>query len=117
VSEFRVIVGLRLDRAEYYLGFDATGPGNADYRTVRGMLSDHLAELESQAKALRSVLATADPEAAERLLQDGVHVQVSEVVLRPRVSSAEFLPRLREVAGDRASLDAPPADDTSTLGP
>jgi hypothetical protein len=107
VSEFRIVVGLRLDRPEYYLGFEPVSVAGADYSTVRSMLTDHLDELESQVRALRSVLATNDPEVAERLLQDGVRVQVLEVILRPRLSPDEFLPRLRE----SASLDVLQASD------
>jgi len=105
MNEYRLVIGLRLDRPEYYLGFNLVSVDNSDYRTVRSMLQDHLDELEGQASALRSVLATPDPEEAERLLQDGLRVQVSEVIVRPRVSAADYLPRLREVA-----LDALPDD-------
>jgi len=100
VREFRLLIGLRLDRPEYYLGFDPVSVESPDYRSVRGMLTDHLDELEGHVSALRAVLATRDPEDAEHLLQDGVRMQVSEVILRPKVSAAEYLPRLREASPD-----------------
>lgn len=98
MNEYRLIVGLRLDKSEYYLGFDHVSVDNSNCRRVRSMLQDHLKELEGQVTALRAVLATQDPEEAERLLQDGVRMQVSEVILRPRLSIVDYLPRLRDVA-------------------
>ncbi|HTV74913.1 MAG TPA: hypothetical protein VME66_14540 [Candidatus Acidoferrales bacterium] len=104
MNEYRLVVGLRLDKPEYYLGFHPVRVDNSDYRSVRSMLRDHLDELEGQASALRAVLATQDPEEAERLLQDSVRMQCSEVILRPRLSVGDYLARLHEATPD-ALLD------------
>lgn len=111
MTEYRLVVGLRLDKPEYYLGFDRVSVENANFRSVREMLNDHLEELESHLFALRAILATRDPEEAEHLLQDGLRLQVSEVILRPRVSASTFLPRLREIAGEPAPSEMRSADD------
>jgi hypothetical protein len=58
--------------------------------TVRGCLEEHLRALRERADALASVLATDDPENAERLLFDQRHVIAREVTLQPRSESVAF---------------------------
>jgi hypothetical protein len=96
MSDFRVIVGLRLDRprTEYYLGFDSRTAGQGKFDSVRAMLADHLDELQRQSSAIRMILSTNDPEEAEGFLQDGVRLQVSEVILRPALGHEALLERL-----------------------
>jgi hypothetical protein len=57
---------------------------------VRGCLEQHLNALRQRADALASILATDDPERAERLLFDQVDVVAKEVTLRPRSSFTAF---------------------------
>jgi hypothetical protein len=57
---------------------------------VRTCLRKHLEALRRRVDALVSVLATDDPEKAERFLLDGVNVSVTEVVLRPRSDRTAF---------------------------
>lgn len=95
---FRVIVGVRLDREpmEYYLGYESPSARRADYTGVRKMLTGHLEELRLQTAALSAILASDDPEIAERYLQDGVQIQVSEVILRPKMGCEDVLPAIGE---------------------
>jgi hypothetical protein len=58
--------------------------------SVRACLEEHLNALRQRADALQSVLATDDPENAERLLFDQVDVVAKEVTLRPRCDSVAF---------------------------
>jgi hypothetical protein len=96
VSDFRVVVGLRLDRpgTEYYLGFDSRSARGSKFDSVRAMLEEHLDELQRQSAALRMLLSTKDPEEAESFLQDGVRLQVSEVILRPALETEALRERL-----------------------
>ncbi len=57
---------------------------------VRACLEEHLNALQKRANALQSVLATDDPEKAERLLFDQVDVVAKEVTLRPRCEFVAF---------------------------
>jgi hypothetical protein len=57
---------------------------------VRGCLEEHLKALRERADALVAVLATDDPEKAERLLFDQVHVIAKEVTLQPRSEFVAF---------------------------
>jgi hypothetical protein len=58
--------------------------------SVRGCLEEHLKALRERVEALLSVLATDDPEKAERLLFDQVHVIAKQVTLQPRNESVAF---------------------------
>jgi hypothetical protein len=58
--------------------------------SVRGCLEEHLKALRERVEALVSVLATNDPEKAERLLFDQVHVIVKQVTLHPRTERIAF---------------------------
>jgi hypothetical protein len=58
--------------------------------SVRGCLEEHLKALRQRIDALASVLATDDPEKAERLLFDQTHVIAREVILQPRSESVAF---------------------------
>jgi hypothetical protein len=58
--------------------------------SVRTCLQKHLEALRQRVDALVDVLATDDPEKAERFLLDGVSVSVTEVVLRPRSDRVAF---------------------------
>ncbi len=58
--------------------------------SVRGCLEEHLQALRERVDALASVLATGDPEKAERLLFDQVHVIAKEVTLQPRSRLVAF---------------------------
>jgi hypothetical protein len=58
--------------------------------SVRGCLEEHLRALRERVEALLSVLATDDPEKAERLLFDQVHVIAKQVTLQPRSESLAF---------------------------
>ena len=58
--------------------------------SVRGCLEEHLKALRQRTDALASVLATDDPEKAERLLFDQTHVIIKEVTLQPRSEFAVF---------------------------
>lgn|GEM_PF-6225024 len=58
--------------------------------SVRGCLEEHLKALRERVEALLSVLATDDPEKAERLLFDQVHVIAKQVTLQPRSESVAF---------------------------
>jgi hypothetical protein len=58
--------------------------------SVRGCLEEHLKALRERIEALLSVLATNDPEKAERLLFDQVHVIAKQVTLQPRSESVAF---------------------------
>jgi hypothetical protein len=77
VSDYRVIVGLRLDRprTKYNVGFDPCVSGGKKVDSVRSMLAEHLDELRRQSTALQAIL-----------------IQVSEVVLRPMLERARLLP-------------------------
>jgi hypothetical protein len=57
---------------------------------VRDCLREHLAALRKRVDALQAILATQDPENAERLLFDQAEVAVTEVVLRPRSEFVAF---------------------------
>lgn len=57
---------------------------------VRACLQEHLTGLRQRIEALQAILATDDPEHAERLLFDHVNVSVTEVTLRPRNERAAF---------------------------
>jgi hypothetical protein len=103
MSDYHVIVGLRLDRprTEYYVSFFPRGEDGKKFDSVRSMLTEHLDELNRQTTALHAILATTDPEEAERFLQDGVRLQVSELLLRPKLEKETLLPRLSAgFAGD-----------------
>ena len=58
--------------------------------SVRGCLEEHLKALRKRVEALLSILATDDPEKAERLLFDQVHVVAKQVTLQPRSESVAF---------------------------
>jgi hypothetical protein len=58
--------------------------------SVRGCLEEHLKALRERVEALLSVLATDDPEKAERLLFDQAHVIAKQVTLQPRSESVAF---------------------------
>ena len=58
--------------------------------SVRGCLEEHLKALRKRVDALATVLATDDPEKAERLLFDQAHVISKEVTLQPRSESVAF---------------------------
>jgi hypothetical protein len=58
--------------------------------SVRACLEEHLKALRKRVEALLSVLATDDPEKAERLLFDQVHVIAKQVTLQPRSESVAF---------------------------
>jgi hypothetical protein len=58
--------------------------------SVRGCPEEHLKALRERVEALLSVLATNDPEKAERLLFDQVHVIAKQVTLQPRSESVAF---------------------------
>jgi hypothetical protein len=58
--------------------------------SVRGCLEEHLKALRQRVDALASILATDDPEKAERLLFDQVHVIAKEVTLQPRSEFGVF---------------------------
>jgi hypothetical protein len=96
VSSYRVIVGLRTDRpaTEYYVGFDAGNESKNNVDSVRAMMEGHLGELRRQSAALEAILCSHDPESAERLLEDGLRLQVTEVVLRPELDERALLPIL-----------------------
>ena len=57
---------------------------------VRACLQEHLMALRMRADALSAILATDDPEKAERLLIDPVSVLVTEVALQPRSEDIAF---------------------------
>lgn len=79
-----VVVGVQLDDAHprLYLTVHA-GSHDGAVSGVRRLLEARLAELEAGAAAVRDVLATDQPERAERLLFDDGSVRVSEVAMRP----------------------------------
>jgi hypothetical protein len=77
------------------------------------MLLKHLEELDVQRAAIRAVLATADPETAERYLQDGVRMQISEVVLRPQPSLEDVMPLLSRAYTADATLASAPKPSSS----
>lgn len=58
--------------------------------SVRSCLQEHLAALRQRADALQAILATEDPERAERLLLDPLSVLVTEVVLKPQSERVSF---------------------------
>ena len=58
--------------------------------SVRACLQEHLVALRNRADALSAILATDDPEKAERLLIDAVGVLVTEVALQPRSEHIAF---------------------------
>ena len=58
--------------------------------SVRACLQEHLMALRKRADALSAILATDDPEKAERLLIDPVSVLVTEVALQPRSEHIAF---------------------------
>ncbi|MGB8150286.1 MAG: hypothetical protein WCE97_03720 [Candidatus Cybelea sp.] len=58
--------------------------------SVRACLEEHLKALRIRTDALQSILATDDPEKAERLLFDHVDVVAKEVTLRPRRDFVAF---------------------------
>ncbi len=57
---------------------------------VRACLEEHLKALRERIDALVFVLATDDPENAERLLFDQVHVIAKQVTLQPRGELVAF---------------------------
>jgi hypothetical protein len=84
--EPKFLVGVRFDRnpTEYYLGIPSVQVGGARFDRIRAMLAAHVEELDAQARALKRILETRDPEDAERYLQDGARFQITEIALRPR---------------------------------
>ena len=73
--------------------------------SVRGCLAEHLKALRERVEALASVLATDDPEKAERLLFDQVHVIAKEVTLHPRSEFVAFEALVKHIfqEGDRGT--------------
>jgi hypothetical protein len=65
--------------------------------SVRGCLEEHLKALRQRIDALAFVLATDDPEKAERLLFDQAHVIAKEVTLQPRSESVAFEALMKEM--------------------
>jgi hypothetical protein len=80
----QILVGMRVGQypPTYYLGFPGTSLAG-EYRSVRALSCARLEQLESRAAALRDILATEDPELAQRSLCDGPRLEVTEVILRP----------------------------------
>lgn len=74
--------------------------------SVRGCLEEHLKALRQRVDALASVLATDDPERAERLLFDQVHVIAREVTLQPRSESVAFDALMKDVFREGERGDA-----------
>jgi hypothetical protein len=57
---------------------------------VRACLTQHADALRQRLDALQEILATNDPERAERLLLESLETQVTEVELRPRRKPEAF---------------------------
>jgi hypothetical protein len=73
--------------------------------SVRACLEEHLKALRERVEALLSVLATDDPEKAEQLLFDQVHVIAKQVTLQPRSESVAFEALMKDMfrEGDRST--------------
>jgi len=84
-----VLVGREIDAwpPRYYVAVQSE-PSDKSGRTVRELLEAHADDLELQLRSLRLVLASEDPEQADRYLLDGIDVAVAQVVLRPRPERA-----------------------------
>jgi hypothetical protein len=88
-----VLVGREIDSSppRYYVLVQGESCANIAGRTVRQLLEGRADELELQLQSLRLVLASEDPEQAERYLFDGVDLAISQVVLRPRAERATIV--------------------------
>jgi hypothetical protein len=72
--------------------------------SVRSCLREHLAALRERVDALSAILATGDPERAERLLMDPVNVLVTEVTLRPRSEAVAFEEIMKRLSCDSGTV-------------
>ncbi len=84
-----VLVGVQTEKAipTYYMGIRDDRPASAPATSIRALLTEQRDALRAQVEALTAILATGDPERAERYLEDGVHFRIAEIVLRPPLQS------------------------------
>ena len=84
-----VLVGVQTDKPapSYYIGIRDDRPAAAPATSIRGQLTEQRDALQAQVEALTAILATDDPERAERYLEDGVHFRIAEIILRPPLQS------------------------------
>lgn len=79
-----VLVGVQTEKPmpTYYMGIRDDRPAPSPATSIRALLTEQRDALRAHVDALTAILATGDPERAERYLEDGVHFRVVEIVLR-----------------------------------